>query len=297
MRLPPLNALRAFEAAARLKNLSRAGDELCVTHAAVSHQVKQLEQWLGRRLLRRCGRGVMPTQAGHELALTLRDAFANIARTSEALKKNATGHALSVGCIASIATRWLVPRLAQFSAVHPGISVQVSYARAEERLSDSPYDVLITLGEDHGPGVQNVKLFSRENKPVCSRYYWEKRGPLRDPGSICEAPLLHDESREAWREWFDKAGLEVKGELRGPVFADFNLLTGALLAGHGVALCPVQVFRHEISQGDLIVLSEIATMEDRGYFLTIVDRADAAVIAFKDWFLGEVMISGATCST
>jgi LysR family glycine cleavage system transcriptional activator len=288
--MPPLNALRAFEAAARLKSLSRAGDELCVTHAAVSHQVKQLEQWLGRRLLRRRGRGVIPTQAGFDLALTLSESFANIAQASAALKKSTATYALSVGCIPSIASRWLVPQLANFSGLHPEISVQVSYARADERIGDTAYDVLITLGEDFGPGVQNVKLFSRENKPVCSRYYWEKYGPLKSQHSIRDAPLLHDESREAWRDWFVKAGIHQDGDLKGPIFADFNLLAGALLAGHGVALCPVEVFRNEIAQRDLVVLSDIATLEDRGYFLTVLDRSDAAVLAFKEWFVTAVAI-------
>src|ERR1700733_2941404 len=122
MRMPPLNALRAFEAAARLKSLSRAGDELCVTHAAVSHQVKQLEQWLGRRLLRRRGRGVVPTEAGFNLALTLSESFGNIAQASAALKISPATYALSVGCIPSIASRWLVPQLAGFTHLYPEIS-------------------------------------------------------------------------------------------------------------------------------------------------------------------------------
>jgi DNA-binding transcriptional LysR family regulator len=284
VRLPPLNALRAFEAAARLKSLSLAGDELCVTHAAISHQVRQLEAWLGRPLLRRSGRGVVPTRAGNELALAVGEAFTKLAHTSAALKLSDSRRAVSVGCIPSIASRWLVPLLPEFARMYPDIPVQVSYAKAEERLKHTDYDVLITLGEDAGQDVENAKLFSRENKPVCSRYFWERHEAVLSEHSIRRLPLLHDETREAWRDWFRKAGIHDDEELKGPVFADFNLLATALLAGHGVALCPVQVFRNEIANGDLVVLSEIATLEDRGYFITIPRSADSSTKAFRDWF-------------
>ncbi|CAN7176888.1 LysR substrate-binding domain-containing protein [Mesorhizobium sp. LjNodule214] len=284
----PLNAVRAFEAAARHLSFSAAGEELHVTHPAISHQIRRLEEWLGVSLFHRDARKVRLTEAGVILQASASSALAELGATCRRIRRNATLETLSVGCIPSIASRWLVPRLADFTARHPGIGMRVAYAKADERLGDGQNDVLITLGADPSPDVTSLRLFSRFNRPVCSPHYLARREHLRTPAGIAAADLLHDESRHGWREWFLEAGLPEVDVGNGPVFADFNILATAVIAGHGVALCPVEVFRDELRRGDLIVLSEVATNRDKGYFLTMSAQASPAALKFADWFRQEV---------
>lgn len=288
MKLPPLNALRAFEAAARLQSFSRAGEELHVTHTAISHQIKRLEAWFGRPLFHREGRGVRLTRAGKALSEQVSESLSDISGTCERLMAGDRQNAITVGCIPSIASRWLVPRLKEFSRRQPAIEFQVLYARADERLSDRDYDVLITTGRDPSPGTKSVKLFSRVNKPVCSPRYLEREGPLASASDIVEADLLHDETREAWKMWFATAGLSDAPTGGGPVFEDFNLLATAVIAGHGVALCPVEVFREELARGDLVVLSEIETNADEGYFAITKSPPPTTARLFTEWFVAAV---------
>ncbi|WP_371826574.1 LysR substrate-binding domain-containing protein [Ensifer sp. PDNC004] len=287
MMLPPLGMLRAFEAAARLASFSRAGDELHVTHAAISHQIRLLEEWFGRPLFVREKRGVRLAPEAENLAAVLTSALERIAAETELLRLNAKAQ-VSVACIPSIATRWLIPALGEFLHRHPEVDVKVVYAMAEQQLRQTGCDVLITLGADKSEGTRSDRLFSRINRPVASPRYLERKGALTSPQAIASADLLHDETTSRWRDWLARAGQEAAQTLRGPVFQDFNLLATAVIAGHGVALCPVEVFRREIDNGDLVILSNIATLEDESYFLiTKVTRSKSAA-SFSDWFAAVV---------
>jgi LysR family glycine cleavage system transcriptional activator len=289
VRLPPLNALRVFEAAARLGSFSAAGEALHVSHAAISRQIRQLEIWFGRKLFVREARGVRLTKAGLDLAPSVSDGFGRIAAASAALRRDDRQRTIAVGCIPSIASRWLVPMLATFSKAYPDISVQVLYAQAEQRLGDGEYDVLITLGEDSSGDVERRRLFSRASKPVCSPHYLARLGKLATPQAILKkADLLHDESRAFWADWFAAAGVKPRAELRGPVFQDFNLLSTAVIAGHGIALCPVDVVRKEIARGDLVVLSERTILDDRSYAIFARKPLRRPVRQFRDWFVAAI---------
>lgn len=291
MKLPPANALRAFEAAARLGGISRAGDELGVTHAAVSHHVRHLEQWFGTDLFRKAGRHVTLTPEGRALSETLTNSFRQIEAQCRSIRQANNPAGLTIACIPSIASRWLIPALAEFQSAHPSLELRVIYAKASDRLADLDADVLMTLTEGGEAGTISRRLFSRRNQPVASPHYLAKM-PGRDAAHIAAADLLHDEDMTNWHEWFRKAGIYPLPELKGPVFQDFNLLATSVVAGHGVALCPVEVFSREIAAGDVIVLSDIATMEDASYFVVTRagGRSDAG--AFVDWFLASVRGSG-----
>lgn len=158
------------------------------------------------------------------------------------------------------------------------------YAIAAQRLRETGCDVLITLGADATAGILCERLFSRVNKPVASPRYLEVKGNLANAQQIATADLLHDETVDHWQRWFTKAGVPPPRILRGPVFQDFNLLATAAIAGHGVALCPVEVCRREIKNGDLIVLSDIAILEEESYFLISKASRQKAVVAFCAWF-------------
>lgn len=289
MRLPPLNAIRVFEAAARLSSFSAAGDELAVTHAAISRHIRQLEAWFGRPLFVREARGVSLTKAGRDLSASVSDGLGKIAAASAALRRDDRQQSIAVGCIPSIASRWLVPMLPGFSAAHPEISVQVLYAQAEDRLRDGDYDVLITISEDEAGDVERRRIFSRACKPVASPHYLARVGKLSSPRAILEkGALLHDESRRDWADWFAAAGVKPKGELRGTVFQDFNLLSTAVIAGHGVALCPVDMMRTEIAAGDLVVLNARTILDQRSYAIFTRKPARRAARQFRDWFLDAI---------
>ncbi|SFO45834.1 DNA-binding transcriptional regulator, LysR family [Mesorhizobium sp. NFR06] len=282
----PLNAIRAFEATARHLSFSAAGEELHVTHPAISHQIRRLEEWLGVALFHRDARRVRLTEAGLTLQASAGAALAELDAACRRIRRSAGLQSLSVGCIPSIASRWLVPRLADFTGRHPEIAIRVAYAKAEDRLDDS--DILITLGADPSPKTASLKLFSRISRPACSPHYLARKGRLDTPAEIAAADLLHDETRLGWREWFSKAGIGKTDVGNGPVFADFNILATAVIAGHGVALCPIEVFREELRRGDLVVVSDISTDDDKGYFLTMSAQPSAAETKFAEWFRDQV---------
>ena len=293
MKLPPANALRAFEAAARLGSISRAGDELGVTHAAVSHHIRHLERWFGTDLFRKEGRNVVLTPEGRALSETLTDSFRQIEAQCRSIRRSGNPASLTIACIPSIASRWLIPALGAFQALHPSLELRVIYAKASDRLADLDADVLVTLTEGDEAGTVSRRLFSRRNQPVASPHYLAKLAG-REPAQIAAGTLLHDEDIGNWREWFRKAGIYPLPDLKGPVFQDFNLLATAVIAGHGVALCPVEVFSREIAAGDVVVLSDIATMEDASYFIVTPARTRSEVGAFVDWFLASVRSSAGT---
>ena len=284
MKLPPLTAIRVFEVAARHLSFSKAGDELFVTHAAVSHQIKNLEVWFETSLFKRKGRSVELTRAGELLYQKVGPALAEIDAACRHVKVLSGNETLTVGCIPSIASRWLVPNLKIFTSAHPELDVRVFYATANQKLLDSGLDVLITLGAEKVGGVQTRRLLSRLTKPVCSPSFLREYGSLETPAAISKAPLLHDENRDGWRNWFRAAETDWPDVDSWPVYQDFNLLVTAAIAGHGVTLCPVETFRAEIERGDLIVLSDIAVNTDAAYFASHRDTAGPAVTDFVDWF-------------
>ena len=293
MNLPPANALRAFEAAARLQSISRAGDELNVTHAAISHHIRHLEGWFGTKLFCREGRNIALTGHGAALSATLTDSFRQIEAQCRSIRRGNNPAGLTIACIPSIASRWLIPLLAHFQAAHAALDLRVIYAKASDRLADLDADVLITLTSGDEAGTVGRKLFSRVNRPVASPHYLA-RMTGRAPANIGQADLLHDEDTANWTQWFVKAGVLPIPAMRGPIFQDFNLLATSVIAGHGVALCPVEVFAREIAAGDVVVLSDIATMENESYFVVTPSRVHSEAGAFVDWFIGSVRNSAGT---
>lgn len=283
MKLPPLNTLAAFEAAARLSNLSRAGEELHVTHAAVSSQIKRLETWFGRKLFQRSGRGVVLTPAGEQLRKTVGVSLVTLSVASLNLRRDPDARSLRVACLPSVATRWLIPALSDFKVKHPAISAEVVYARPMEGFDPERCDVLITNLRAAPSEYSATKLFSRVSKPVASPRYVEKHKQLLN-GIVDDVVLLHDEVTTDWDEWFAAAGQRPKNVKHGPVFADFNFLATAIVAGYGVALCPTEVCRREIAAGDLVVLSDTTRAPKEGYYLLSEKTRTRAVTVFTRWF-------------
>lgn len=292
MSLPSLSALRAFEAAARHLSMSLAGDELHVTHAAISHQVRHLEDWCGAPLFHRDGRRLRLTASGQVLAGKLSPLFEAIGDTCERVRAMSANTVLKVGCIPSIATRWLIPNLQKFSQRHAEVDIRVVYAKANDRLNDSDLDVLITYGDDESRNVLTQHLFSRINTPVCNPHFFKQHGPFDTPEQIAASPLLHDETTQGWKEWCKAAGIADRSVQSGTVYQDFNLLATAVIAGHGIGLCPVKVFSEEIRRGDLVAVSDISTNGDKDYVAMIRRDRPQPAADFVSWFVDVVHTAG-----
>jgi LysR family transcriptional regulator, glycine cleavage system transcriptional activator len=288
-RLPSLNALRCFEAAARSGSFSRAAEELNVTQSAVSHQVRQLEEWFGITLFDRLGRQTVPTPKGQELARSLAEAFDIMGAACRRLSQSETGPALTIAALPSIATIWLIPRLSQFFADHPEISVKVIYAFTGQKIDFDEVDIAILWGPGEWEGCRSTRLLAGNTVAVCNPNYLEKEGPFDVPQAVLGKPLLHDTDRLDWQNWMRHAGLKHAGPSPGPIFQDFNLLRAAALAGQGIALCPRSLIADDLESGRLVQLFDTAIKLDYAYCIIEPaqgnDRRTEAITLFKDWLM------------
>ena len=279
-RLPSLNALRCFEAAARSGSFSRAAEELNVTQSAVSHQVRQLEQWFGLSLFDRLGRQTIPTPKGQELARSLAEAFDIMAAACRRLQQSEHGPALTIAALPSFATIWLIPRLSQFFSEHPEISVKVVYAFAGHKIDFDEVDIAVLWGPGEWEGCRSTRLLPGSTVPICNPIYLEREGPFDVPQAILGKPLLHD---------MRHAGLKHAGPSPGPIFQDFNLLRAAALAGQGIALCPRRLIADDLASGRLVQLFDIDIKHDYAY--SIIEpgsgsaRRSEALETFRHWLL------------
>ena len=288
-RLPSLNALRCFEAAARSGSFSKAAEELNVTQSAVSHQVRQLEQWFGITLFDRLGRQTMPTPKGQELARSLAEAFDIMGAACRRLSQSETGPSLTIAALPSIATIWLIPRLSRFFTAHPEISVKVIYAFAGQKLDFDECDIAILWGPGEWEGCRSTRFLEGDTVAVCNPNYLDKEGPFHKPEAILGKALLHDTDRLDWQNWMRHAGLRHAGPSPGSIFQDFNLLRAAALAGQGIALCPKALIADDLASGRLVQLFDTAIKMDYAY--SIIEPANGggrrsdAIGQFKDWLV------------
>lgn len=294
-KLPPLNSLRAFEAAARLKSVSKAADELSVTQSAVSHQIKVLEDWGQIELLRRSGRGIALTEAGERYAAALATSLDQIdLATRRLLAADPRKGWLTVSTMPSFAAKWLVPRLPAFRAKHPDIDVWLSTwwnFQDDEDLSaftDSDVDMAILYGRGEWRDVSATPFIEEELFPVCAPSYLMQT-PLKTPDDLKSATLLHDEMRQDWRLWLKAADVTGIEPDRGPGFDDSALLIQAAVAGMGVALGRSALIRADMQAGLLVAPFALRLPADLAYY--VVSRPGTEnlpkIKAFRDWLIGE----------
>ncbi|GGE08172.1 LysR family transcriptional regulator [Aureimonas endophytica] len=282
----PLTALRSFEAAGRLQSFTLAADELAVSQAAVSRQIRDLETDLGRRLFDRRHRHVELTAEGAELLGVLTESFAAIeARLAGLAARPSRGEA-RLSCEPSFAACWLVPRLAQFREQHPEIDPVIdSDARLIAfRRSEPELAVRSGVVARSWPGLDVRPLMETRMVAVAAPELLARIGPPRQPAELLAEVLLHEESRDGWRRWFEAAGLAHVEAIRGPVYADGGLLLQAVLRGQGIALLDIAFARPEIAAGRLVQL--FATdIPWGGYFLVARDfrRLSEPARIFAAW--------------
>ncbi|MCC8670089.1 LysR family transcriptional regulator AmpR [Xanthomonas arboricola] len=285
----PLNALRAFEAAARHQNLTRAASELCVSQAALSHQIKALEQQLGSSLFHRLPRGVALTDEGAALAPVLGEAFDRVAATLERFADGRYREVLSVGVVGTFATGWLLPRLPAFHAAHPDIELRLSTHNNRVDLAGEGLDLAIRFGDGDWQGQIAHALMEAPFAPVCAPSM--ARG-LRTPADLAQLPLLRSYRLDEWPQWFRAAGV-AEVVARGAMFDSSLTLASAAAAGAGVALLPLPMFRQDLDAGRLVCPFPIQIDAGRYWLTRLRSRPEGDADArLRDWLTTEQQRSG-----
>ncbi|ATG74855.1 transcriptional regulator [Zobellella denitrificans] len=289
-RLPPLNALKAFEAAARNLSFTRAAEELFVTQAAISHQIKGLEEYLGIKLFRRRNRSLLLTEEGQSYFLEIKDIFSAISDATERLLARSAKGALTVSLQPSFAIQWLVPRLVRFSEVHPDIDVRIKAVDLDEGSLTDDVDVAIYYGKGNWPGLRADKLHAEYLIPVCSPMLLMGTKPLRTPEDLTRHTLLHDTSRRDWKAWFKQLDIQAANVNQGPIFSHSSMVIQAAIHGQGVALGHSVLTQPEIDAGRLVCPFEQVLMSKNAYYLVCHESQAALgkIAAFREWMLALV---------
>jgi len=289
-RLPPLNALRAFEAAARHLSFTKAADELHVTQAAISHQVKALEESLGMKLFRRLNRALLLTDEGQILFPGVGDAFDLISQTTDRLHRYEHSGLLTVGTMDTLAATWLVPKLGRFRKLHPDIDVRISTADHIVDYVRDGIDIGLRYGQGNWHSSLEIDLLMAEEVfPVCSPSLLEGGPPLKTPDDLRHYPLLHDDMRIDWRMWLMAAGATEVDPDRGPGFQHSYLVYQTAVAGGGVALARSVLVGHELADGRLVKPFDFALPASYAYYVVTpkININKPKVRAFREWVLEE----------
>jgi LysR family transcriptional regulator, regulator of gene expression of beta-lactamase len=281
----PLNALRAFEAAARHRSFTRAAEELCVTQAAISHQVKGLEDRLGVSLFRRSNRGLQLTDEGVALAPTLFEAFGAIDRLLDQFESGGAQKVLTVSAVGTFVLGALLERLPAFRASCPWIDLRLLTNNNKVDLVAEGLDYAIRFGDGAWQGAEAELILRAPLSPLCTPAIANR---LREPSDLLRAPLLRSFRPQDWTNWFRGAGLE-HAPVRGPMFDSSLIMVLAAMRGEGVALAPYGLFRREIDSGQIVRPFAIEIDVD-GYWLTRLKSraATPAMRAFRTWLLEAV---------
>ena len=310
-RLPPLNALRAFEAAGRHLSVKKAAAELNVTPAAVSHQIKALEDFLGVKLFLRRNRALELTEAARACLPKLREGFDGLVQAVERLRAHKGGGMLTVSVAPSFAARWLMPRLHRFLEAHPATDVRISArlrqaaegsrrgavaerATVDTWLADS--DVAILYGRGDYPGFQVDKLFTLTIAPICSpRLITDPEHPLLRPDDLRHQLLLHDDTGDLydgvsfWEVWLKAAGVEDMDLSRGAHFSHAVLAFEAAIEGHGVVATMPLLAESDLHSARLVTPFALRVPLQSSYYLvcaeSVATRKDVA--AFRQWLLAQ----------
>jgi LysR family transcriptional regulator, glycine cleavage system transcriptional activator len=289
--LPSLNGLRAFEAAARHLSFTRAADELSVTQTAISHQIRRLEEQLGLRLFLRQKRALALTREAETYLPSVRAAFEDLRRATERLRRDGDGHLLTVSTVATLAAKWLVPRLASFQEAHPGIEVRISTSPNLVDFRREAIDLAIRYGRGNWPGLRADWLMAEDIFPVCSPALLKGPVPLREPADLARHTLLHVTGyRDDWRFWLTSFGLPAS--VTGGPSLTFDVALMALQAaidGLGVAIGRTPYVEADLAAGRLVKPFDMSLPGAAGFYVVSpTETADAPKIAaFREWLVAS----------
>lgn len=287
--IPSTTALTAFEAAARHQSFTKAAAELAVTQSAVCRQIAALEDYVGVKLFRRTRRGITLTEAGLAYSRSVGARLDEVERdTLDLMARRGQGGTLELAVVPTFGTRWLIPRLADFTRQHPHITVHLSARTRPFLFDETPLDAAIHAGESNWPGTES-RFLMRETLTAVASPALAGPEPLQ-PADLARLPLLHPSTRPyAWRRWFESLGLDVPHHMAGPRMELFSMLAEAAIQGLGAALLPRFLVEDELASGRLRELLPHDHPSDRSYHLLYPEhKADDPVLAsFRDWVEGQ----------
>lgn len=286
-RLPPLNAVRAFEAAARLGSLTRAAGELNVTHGAVSRQVQALETWLGCALFRRANRSIVLTEAGLSYWSEIGPALERIGQATARVAVDRSRRVLRVDALPTFTMRWLIPRLSSFQLEHPAIEVRLTTSSDTPERLRGPVDALVRGGPEQWPGWRAERFQIEGRTPVCRPELIE-RLPLDRPEQLAGHVLIHSATLpDSWSRWLEAAGHPSVRPAGALTFEHFFQSIQAAVDGLGVAMGPLALVAEELADGRLVMPFAGPVLEARAYHLYVPEERteDATLRAFRDWLM------------
>jgi LysR family glycine cleavage system transcriptional activator len=296
-RLPPLNALRAFEAAGRHLSFTKAADELHVTQAAISHQIKALESWLEVRLFRRLNRALLLTETGQRYLVSVRAALDQLDSATRLVLDSHPDNLLSLSVIPSFGAKWLGARIARFAHRHPEIDLRFTSEDRNVDFSREDVDVGIRYGRGHWPGLHATKLMEPRVFPVCSPQLLESGPhPIREPSDLRYHTLLHEDVEDFdWGQWLRAAKVEGVNAGHGPNFSHAHVSYQAAIVGQGVALGVSPLVDDDLAAGRLVAPFDFVMLAEWSYYMVCPEaRADEPKIAaFRTWLLDEAAQSPA----
>lgn len=287
-KIPSIDALIAFETAARHLSFTRTAEELSLTQSAVGRQVAGLEEYLGTPLFNRFKRRISLTEAGEIYAKRVRENLERLERdTLAAMAHRSAGGILELAVIPTFATRWLIPRLPDFYATHDDIVVNLT-TRAEPFLfKDTPFDAAIHFGDPVWPGSVAKYLFGEEITAVCSPRLLAGKTRLA-PRDVANFTLLHQSARpDAWRQWLAQAAVHDVDSMKGQRYELFSMLVVAAKAGLGIALVPKFLIGQELHAGELVTPFDLSLSSGKGYYLVYPERKQNSPMlqAFEGWLM------------
>jgi LysR family glycine cleavage system transcriptional activator len=287
-RLPSLNGLRAFEAAARHLSFTKAAEELNVTQTAISHQIKRLEEEIGVRLFVRQNRTLTLTAEARDYLPGIRAAFQDLRLATERMRRKDNANTLTVTTIASFAAKWLMPRLSKFQQQHPTIDVRVTTSTELADFSRDGVDVGIRYGHGKWAGLRSDWLMADELFPVCSPALLQGKNPIRRPEDLAHHTLLYssNDMEDDWRLWLTAAGVKTDILKQPGLTFDMIFMTvQAAIDGLGVAIGRTAFVEGDIAAGRLVVPFDIALPIDVGFYLVCPEAAADApkIVAFREW--------------
>jgi LysR family transcriptional regulator, glycine cleavage system transcriptional activator len=287
-RLPPLNALRVFEAAARSANFTRAAQELGVSQAAVSQQVKSLEATLGLKLFSRDGKRLVITSAGKQYLAVICDALDRIAVGTDHLLQSKPSSILTVSTSPDFGAKWLVHRLGRFTAAYPEIDLRVSTTTKQVDLIAEHVDLAIRHGDGHWEGLDAIALCQERLVPVCSPRLLTGGNRITQASDLLKLPLLRLDGWTTWSKWFEAAGVSAPAR-RGPVLNHASMLIDAAADGQGVALARTTLAAWDLLHGRLVVPVDVSLPLENTYWIVYPKLAsgDAKVVTLRDWLFAE----------
>ncbi|WP_395662640.1 transcriptional regulator GcvA [Aestuariivirga sp.] len=299
--IPGLASLKAFDASARHLNFTRAAAELNVTPAAVSHQIKELEEAVGVPLFQRTSRHMQLTRQGMILKPAIGEALEGLTRALQRIRQLENPTQVRVTASPSIAAKWLVPRLDRFLETAPGADVRIDVSSEPLDFEREDIDVAIRFGDGNYPGLMVEKLFHDTLFPVCAPELLKGAKPLREPKDLLQFTLIHLEWEAQgavwpnWRMWMLAAGVKDFNDTRGLHFSQTSLALQAAIDGHGVALGDSTLVGDDLAAGRLIKPFELALRSPAQFAYHLITRRDTAerpmTKAFRNWIIAEAAAS------